>query len=303
MAEETPPAEVSLPRAGATLPRAASVRALSRSEWALAALLVAAFLPALQAMAQVWRSVDYYSHGFLVPLVSLWVLLRTRPRRRRLAVAPGGGGLLLLAASLGLYAVGLAASLVTLQGIAFVGAVAGAVWLRRGRVWLRALAFPVGFLLFMVPLPESWLAPTITGLRLLVSQASVVLLQAFGNAVAHDGNVLLLPSGESLFVAEACSGVTSLVTLTPLAVLIAHLTERSTVRRVLLVLSVVPIALAGNLVRVVATVLAAERIGAQAASQGPLHEMTGLTTYVLGCLVLLGVGRLLRRVVPDRRAA
>ena len=303
MAEESSPAEVSLPPAGTTLPRPPQAGSLSRGELVLAGLLLAAFLPALQAMAQVWRSVDYYSHGFLVPLVSLWSLLRTRPRRRRLPVEPSRAGLLLLVPALAAYGVGLAASMVTLQGLAFVAAVAAAVWLRRGRVWLRALSFPVGFLVFMVPLPESWLAPTITGLRLLVSQASVSLLQAFGTAIARDGNVLLLPSGESLFVAEACSGVTSLVTLTPLAVLIAHLTERSTLRRVLLVLSVVPIALAGNLLRVIATVLAAERLGADVASTGPLHEMTGLLTYVLGCLVLLGVGRLLRLVLPDPRAA
>ncbi len=303
MTQESPPAPASLAPAGGALPRPGPAGSLARGEWVLAALLLAAFVPALQAMAQVWRSVDYYSHGFLVPLVSLWSLLRTRPRRRRLALEPSRAGLLLLAAALAAYAVGLAASLVTLQGLAFVTAVAGAVWLRRGGAWLRALSFPVGFLLFMVPLPESWLAPTITGLRLLVSQASVSLLQAFGTAVARDGNVLLLPDGQSLFVAEACSGVTSLVTLTPLAVLIAHLTERSTLRRVLLVLSVVPIALTGNLLRVIATVLTAERLGADAASGGPLHEMTGLFTYVLGCLVLLAVGRLLRRVLPDRRAA
>jgi len=303
MAQESPPVPASLPSGAAARERPPSGPAWSGDEILLAGLLVLAFLPALQAMSQVWRSLDYYSHGFLVPLVSLWSLLRTRPRRRRLPIAPSRAGLLLLGAALLVYAVGLATSIVSLQGLGFVAAVAGAVWLRRGLAWLRALAFPVGFLLFMVPLPESWLAPTITGLRLLVSQAAVAVLQALGHPLARDGNVLLLPSGESLFVADACSGVTSLVTLTPLAVLVAHFTDRSTLRRILLVLSVVPIALAGNLLRVVGTVLAAERLGADVASTGPLHEMTGIFTYVLGCIVLLGVGSLLRRVLPDRRPA
>jgi len=303
MAQESPPVPASLPSGAAARERPPSGPAWSGDEILLAGLLVLAFLPALQAMSQVWRSLDYYSHGFLVPLVSLWSLLRTRPRRRRLPIAPSRAGLLLLGVALLVYAVGLATSIVSLQGLGFVAAVAGAVWLRRGLAWLRALAFPVGFLLFMVPLPESWLAPTITGLRLLVSQAAVAVLQALGHPLARDGNVLLLPSGESLFVADACSGVTSLVTLTPLAVLVAHFTDRSTLRRILLVLSVVPIALAGNLLRVVGTVLAAERLGADVASTGPLHEMTGIFTYVLGCIVLLGVGSLLRRVLPDRRPA
>ena len=303
MAQESPPVPASLPSGAAARERPPSGPAWSGDEILLAGLLVLAFLPALQAMSQVWRSLDYYSHGFLVPLVSLWSLLRTRPRRRRLPIAPSRAGLLLLGVALLVYAVGLATSIVSLQGLGFVAAVAGAVWLRRGLAWLRALAFPVGFLLFMVPLPESWLAPTITGLRLLVSQAAVAVLQALGHPLVRDGNVLLLPSGESLFVADACSGVTSLVTLTPLAVLVAHFTDRSTLRRILLVLSVVPIALAGNLLRVVGTVLAAERLGADVASTGPLHEMTGIFTYVLGCIVLLGVGSLLRRVLPDRRPA
>jgi exosortase/archaeosortase family protein len=90
------------------------------------------------------------------------------------------------------------------------------------------------------------------------------------------------------------------VTLTPLAVLVAYLTERSLWRRVVIVLSVVPIAISFNLVRVLGTVIAAERVGAERATSGSLHEAAGLLTYVIGCLVLLGVGSLLRRIPTSR---
>jgi len=116
----------------------------------------------------------------------------------------------------------------------------------------------------------------------------------------QQGNVLLLPSGESVFVADACSGVTSLVTLLPLAVLLAYYMERSLARRLLLISSVVPIALGGNLLRVVVTVIAALGVGVARATESALHQAAGLLTYLLGCLALLAVSALMRRLLPPR---
>jgi exosortase len=269
------------------------------SEWLLAGALVAAFLPALIALAGVWTSIDYYSHGFLVPLVAYWAAARSRVRFSILKNRDRRAVVAAIAVAL-LYATGLAFGSVSLQGLALVAAVANAAFYLGGSPGLRVLAFPLGFLVFMVPLPPDWLTPLIVNLQLLVSSTAVDLLGWYGSAVARSGNVIQLPAGDSLFVAEACSGITSLVTLTPLAIVLAYFTENTLVRRLTIIVAVVPAAMLANLLRVIVTVLAAERYGAEAATGNWLHESGGLIAFTLACLTLIGLGALMRRFVPAR---
>jgi exosortase len=251
------------------------------SEWLLAGALLLAFLPALIALVGVWTSVDYYSHGFLVPLVAYWAAARSRARfeilknRERRAIVAAIAVVLL-------YAMGLASGSVSLQGLAWVAAIATGAFYLGGSRGLRVLAFPLAFLVFMVPLPPPWLTPLIVNLQLLVSSAAVEILGWFGSAVVRSGNVIELPAGDTLFVAEACSGITSLVTLTPLAIVLAYFT------------------MLGNLLRVIVTVSAAERYGAEAATGNWLHESAGVITFVLACLALIGLGALMRLLAPAR---
>jgi exosortase len=263
-------------------------------EWGVLAVLLTIFAPALGALASVWTSEDGWSHGFLVPVVALWALLRDRYRWPSGPGAPdprAAAGL--LAAGCG-YLVGVAAALPFLQGLSLVAALASAVWLLRGPAWLRALAFPLAFLLFMVPLPADWTAPVIVRLQIGVSEAAVRTLHALAIPAAREGNVLVLEDGASLFVAEACSGVTSLLTLLPLAVVLARSALRGGGRRALLVALVVPFAMLGNLLRVVGTVLLVGLVGLSAATEGPLHDGTGLAAFLVACLLLLGTAGLLR---------
>jgi len=276
----------------------AAASTIGPREWGLAAMLAVAFAPAVFGMAEVWRNVDYQSHGFLVPVVSLWVLLRERYGWRRLETAPDRRGLFVLGVALAAYLVGLGLGSVPLQGTSLVAAIAGAVLYARGSGWLAYTAFPVAYLIFMVPVPTSWITPLIVRLQLFVSEVSVALLQGMGIAIVREGNVLELPGGVSLFVAEACSGVTSVITLVPLAVVLAYLTLRERWTRVLLVLSVIPLAMLGNLTRVLVTVLGTIEYGAENAVEGPVHELAGLSTYLVACGLMLAVGAGLRALEP-----
>jgi exosortase len=265
------------------------------SEWLGLAALFAVLWPGLREMAAVWNRVDYSSHGYLIPFVALWAASAQRhvlpqlPRRRDMRGAAA------LVVALLAYLLGLVAGEVWLAGVAGVAALAGAILYARGLAWLGALVFPLGYLLFMVPIPDAWLAPVIVRLQLLVSSVGTAILQALGQPVLRTGNVLQLSGGEQLFVAEACSGITSLITLVPLGVFLAYFTVRGNARRAWLVLTVIPVALAGNLVRVLLTVGLANRIGAKAATESSLHEWIGLSTYVVACLVVLGLGQIMRR--------
>ena len=275
-------------------PRPEPVPAAAR-DWWLGLTLLFVFGPALLGMANLWSTFDYLSHGFLVPLVALWAFLRERPIRDRVSVETDLRGALLLAAALLVYLAGLAAQVLSLQGVAFVAAIAGAIGWLRGFRWLRAAAFPVGYLLFMVPPPSAWITPLIVKLQLFVSTAAVALVQSLGVAVVRDGNILSLPSGEALFVAEACSGVTSVITLTPLAVVLAAYALKGWGPRIALVVAVIPLAMAGNLVRVVATVWLADAQSVELATTGALHDLLGLSTYAIACMGMLGCAALLRR--------
>jgi exosortase len=196
--------------------------------------------------------------------------------------------------ALALYAAGLVAGAAGLQGLGLIVAVAGGALYLLGPEGLRAVAFPIAFLVFMLPLPSAWLTPVIVDLQLLVSSAAVAFLHSFGATVAREGNVILLAGGDSLFVEEACSGITSIVTLTPLAVMLAYFTQRTAWRRLALVAAVVPAAMVANLLRVVFTVISAQHLGAERATSNALHESAGLLTFALACLALIGLGALLR---------
>lgn len=270
---------------------------MRRAELLIVGLLAVAFVPALLALARAWSSADYLTHGFLVPVVAYWM---SRKRGHRLG-APGrdARGALLIGLSALLYAVGLAQGSVSLQGLAVVLAAAGVVALFWGPAGLRRYAIPLSFLLFMVPPPPSLLSPIIVWLQLEVTLTSVNLLQAIGYTVLRQGNVVLLPGGGSLFVADACSGITSIVTLLPLGVMLAYFRAQSRLQGFALVAAVIPVAMIGNLVRVLVTVSAATHFGVERATSGPLHESAGLLTFVLECLVLIGLIPLVRFIPSE----
>jgi len=273
------------------------------SEWIVVAAVSLAFVPALLALEDVWSERFFYSHGYLVPLVAGAIAWSERDALRGLAARRAPGALGGLALCLAGYGLGLGLGSTSLQGLALVGAVAATVWFLRGPAWVRHLAFPLVFLIFMVPVPDAWLTPAILKLQLWVSSGAVALLQGLGMAVLRVGNVIELPGGDSLFVAEACSGITSVVTLAPLAVLLARYLDTTWPHRVLLVAAVVPVAMLSNLGRVVGTVAAARRAGAEAVTSGFFHEAAGLGVYAVACLGLVGLGMLLRRDPAEDPAA
>lgn len=274
---------------------------MRRNEWILALGIAAVFAPSVLQLASVWSSVEYYSHGFLVPVASGLVAHGIARSRSALPRTGDWRGAVALAAALLVQAAGVLAGSVGLQGLALVGALSAAVWALRGTAWLRALAFPLAFLLFMVPVPQTWLAPVVVQLLLFVTSAATRVLHAFGMPVLREGNVILLPGGDSLFVAEACSGLTSLVTLLPIAVLIAWLAPVALRWKVVLVALAIPIAMLANLLRVVGTSAGAVRWGVDLVTGEPAHTLVGLAVYAFACVALLAIARWMPRARRTRK--
>ena len=251
-------------------------------------------IPALRLHSTMLTRSEFYGHAYAIPAVAAYLVFqkRTQIRGALHALRPPRLGPLVV------FGVGMLEVLMVMGDVGF-GAALGipvvlgaAAYAIGGMPLLRPLGLPLMFLVFMVPPPHFLRYQLLFGLKLAVTQAAVSLLQFGGQTVAAEGNQILVP-GHTLFVADACSGFTSIVTLLPLACIVAYFLSRGVWRRLLVVASVVPLAVGANVIRVIGTVLLVSSIGMKAA-EGLLHESFGIATYVLGTLFLLGVARVLR---------
>jgi EpsI family protein len=192
---------------------------------------------------------------------------------------------------LALYLVGQSQNLPLFSMASVVPVVGGAVWLIGGRDALRRFAFPLFFLLFLIPLPGFLVEMATAPLKQLVSAIVAVLVGALGYPVERSGVVLDL-GGHQMLVADACSGMNSIVSLTALTLLYVHLTGPSTKRRwIAMLAAIVPIAIAGNVLRVLALVLVAYHFGDDAA-QGAVHTLAGLLVFVTAFALLVALDSL-----------
>lgn len=234
-----------------------------------------------------WQEDPNYSHGFLVPLFSGFLVWQ---RRRELAtLTPHGSwaGLLVLLSGLGALLLGDIASEYFLKRASLIIVLAGLVLWHCGQATLRVVAFPLAFLLFMVPLPGILFSPVTLRLQNLAAQNAAWGLDLLGVPVLLDGNVIHL-SQISLGVTEACSGIRSLISLAAVAVAWAYLSIPGIWGMVVLVAATVPITVMTNAGRVVATGLIGRWFGAEYAD-GIFHGVTGWVLFVVGFACLWGV--------------
>jgi exosortase len=249
--------------------------------------------PALSLLSTVWTGNDFYGHAYAVPFAALFVLFQRKAEIARAfrATPPRTGPLVALAAA-GMTAASLVGEVVVGAGLGLSLVALATAFAIGGAALVRPTAVASGLLLCMIPPPGTVTSVVLVELRLRVTSWAGQLLQLLGYPVAWQGNEMYVP-GHTLFVADACSGLTSIVTLLPLAILVAYFLARGVWRRALLVASVVPLAIGANVLRVVVTVLLVARLGPEV-SQGLLHETFGVATYVIGTLALIGFARVLR---------
>lgn len=266
-------------------------------------LLVALYQVILRDLVWQWWDDPNYSHGFLVaPFSGLLIWLR---RRELAALEPRGSwlGLPVLLLGIGTLILGEVGAEFFLMRTSLIILIAGLVLFHLGAPVLRVLAFPLAFLLFMVPLPALAFSAIAFPLQRLAAQNSASMLELLGVPVLLDGNIIYL-SHISLGVTEACSGIRSLISLLALAVAWAYLTLRSPWAFAALVLSALPITIVANAGRVVATGLVGQWFGVEYA-RGIFHTFSGWVIFVIafaGLLAAHGVIRLLGRIAARRAA-
>jgi exosortase len=243
-----------------------------------------------------WYELPDDSHGFLIPFFAGFLLLEKRAVFEKLPVRSSWAGLVLLLPALFLLLVGVFGADLFISRFSFVLLAAGLTWTLLGYAFLHEVRFVLFVLLLAIPLPTLVLNQITFPLQLLASELSSDLLSLVGVPVLRDGNIIQLAS-MPLEVAEACSGIRSLFSLFTVAVLFGYFIERSTIKRVILALASVPIAVAANVVRIFGTGLCVQYWDPDKA-MGFFHEFSGWLMFLVSLACLYAVHLLLRRVSP-----
>jgi exosortase len=209
-------------------------------------------------------------------------------------INPSNFGLLVMLGAIGLLLIGsLGAELFTSR-FSLLVLLVGMILFLAGWRFLRAVSFPLCFLIFMIPLPAIVYNQITFPLQLLASRLATFWLELVHVPVLRDGNILVL-SNYSLEVVEACSGIRSLMTLISLAVIYGYLRERRLWVRILLTVLMVPSAIVSNAIRIMGAATMAHRFG-PAAAEGFLHEFSGWVIFVVSLLLLFALHLILQQI-------
>jgi exosortase len=268
---------------------------------ALLTSLVVLYGAVLRHLAQDWWTDENYSHGFLIVPLALFFVYRRRQQLRDTPVVPSTGpGLALVVVSMVLLTAGTLGSEFFLTRVSFITTLAGLVLFLLGWAHLRLVAFPLGFLLLMIPIPAIAFNRIAFPLQLVASQLGEWIVSTVGVPVLREGNVIVLAT-TTLEVAEACSGIRSLVSLLTLGIIFGYFTDSRASFRVVIALTTVPIAIVANGLRVAGTGIAAHYFS-PAAAQGFFHSFSGWVVFVAACLMLMLSAHLLRSILPAASA-
>ncbi|MDX9715155.1 MAG: exosortase/archaeosortase family protein [Dissulfurispiraceae bacterium] len=260
----------------------------------LALLAGAAYYNIVPSMIAQWYNDENYSHGFLVPLIAGYFFWQRRKEVMELKAEPSRLGVYALIFWAVMYILGNYASEYFTMRSSLIVLLVAVVLLFFGSGILKKLALPIGYLFLMVPIPyiiyDSFAFP----LKLFVTKISVLSLKLMGIIVLREGNIIMFPN-IVLEVADACSGMRSIMSLLALSVAVAFMGNFSNIKRWILILSAIPIAIATNAGRVIATGILSQFWGASAA-EGFFHEFAGMAVFGVAMVMLIGLAALLRRI-------
>ena len=272
---------------------------ISKSRWSLqnthfawgsaliGVLMAAVYYRVLAKLVTDWWQIPDFSHGFLVPIFAAYLVWTKRTALLETKIAPTWSGIALVFLGLAVLLLGVYGAELFLSRISLVILLAGLVLGFGGWQLLKELRFPLLVLLLAIPIPFIVFNEITLPLQTLASKLASALLPLFGVPVLREGNVIELPAMK-LEVAEACSGIRSLMSLFTLAVFYGYFMDKSNLRRVLLALASIPIAIAANALRILGTGLCVQYWDPDKAL-GFFHEFSGWVMFLvsLGCLYIV----------------
>jgi exosortase len=266
---------------------------------ALAGCFVVLYQHVIAKLVHDWAADDNYSHGFLIVPIALYFVWERRARLKEAVRARSFWGLAVILSSMALLLAGILGSELFLTRISILGTIAGAILFLYGWNHIKILLFPIAFLLLMIPIPAIIFNQIAFPLQLLASRFGELALLAFQIPVLREGNVIHL-ANTSLEVAEACSGIRSLISLLTLGIVYGYFTDSRLWIRMILAVGTIPIAIAANGIRVAGTGVAAHFYG-EAAAQGFFHSFSGWIIFVAAFVMMFILYRIIALLSPERK--
>ena len=264
------------------------------------------YYPLAGYLVEKWESQPEFSHGYLIPAISIYLVWRRKADIARVPRNPSTLGVWIAGASLALLLVANLGAIKTVACYSLITLLIGVVLATWGAGMLRLVLFPIVFLVFAVPVFTFVMTPVTFAMKLIAAKLSVGAVSALGIPIYRDGAILVLPSG-ALEVADACSGIRSLFALLALGAVYAYLFVGSAWERVTLFLAGIPIAVFANSVRVSFLTLVAYTLGIDASTPGDslfvdgrphwgtiIHDASGFAVFLIAFVLLLSIGRFLQ---------
>jgi len=257
----------------------------------LKAMIVFFFIILIYRSTLVWLyerfiAVDsYYSHGFLVPFISAFLIWG---KNKELYPLPHTGslwGLFLIIISLLIHFMSIAADIFFLSGFSLIVLLFGVISFLYGQVFVRKIWFPLFFLIFMIPLPLVAINAISFPMKMMVTKITVGILKyGVHIPVHHDGFQIFFPQS-SMVVENPCSGLRSLISYLALGAIFAYLLKASFLRKLVLFLLAIPVALVSNFIRVFLLSLGVYIYGS-GFTKGFFHDFSGFFVFVIGMGIL-----------------
>lgn len=256
-------------------------------------LFIASYAPAFISLAQKFLAVDsYYSHGFIVPLVSAYLIWRKRKKLKTLPIVSSPTGLVVLIAGLLLHIISSLLKISFGSYLSIIIVLKGLLLYLFGAKINRQLLFPLSFLIFMLPLPSVIIIAVSFKMKLIAAQIATLAVNLLGIPTTRDGSTIYLP-GSFLLVGDPCSGLRSLISLLALGAVFTQFISGGLSRKIALFLSSIPLALISNVLRIILLLLVTHIYGKNVAL-GFFHDLSGMLVFVFAFLGLIIVMRLLR---------
>jgi exosortase len=268
---------------------------------AVIAAFVLCYWTVIAKLVHDWAHDDNYSHGFLIVPLALYFVWERRARLAAVRPRANWFGLVVVVASLGMLIAGTLGAELFVSRVSIVFLIAGTVLFTAGVDALRILAFPIAFLFLMVPPPAIIFNQIAFPLQLLASRFGEATLQVLSIPVLREGNLITL-ANTTLEVAEACSGIRSLISLLTLGIVYGYFVDPRLSVRTIIALSAVPIAIVANGLRVAGTGVAAHYYGAEAA-EGFFHTFSGWVVFIVAFVLMYLVATIIIKVAPSRVGA
>lgn len=260
--------------------------AVGAAAWILlAAAFLAVYYPVMAGLIKAWYSSDDYSHGFFILPISFYMLWQNRTELSSRHAQGSWIGLPVIALALVMFLFGKFGAVATLTSVSMIVLVWGAVLFLFGLQIFRLSAFPLFFLLFMVPVPAQIYAALTNPLQFIVTKITVSMASMIGVVIYREGNVIHL-SDITFQVVQACSGLRSIMTMLTLGAVFGYFTLRSLPMRLVLVAAGIPIAIVVNIFRVFTMILVYDFFKINLA-EGTAHTALGLLVFALAFIIFL----------------